>query len=206
MKHKNPPNTRVNLIPVEELEAGYKNAAKVYQENENLKKQIESLAKAPEEYVIAKDMRLAEDDLNAIKDMAKNASLTQSQFEALALEHESRAVAKQKAREQAFKEVGEENLNVLKDYVAKSYPEKVAESVLEKLVLDKEAREAALAHRQQLLNSAVPGMNKTSYANYQIEYEDVLKARDESQKSPHLVKLRDRYLNLMAQYANQRKS
>jgi hypothetical protein len=191
---------------VEQLEEGYKNSAKVFQENENLKKQLETFTKAPDDYLRPDGVELQDNDLDEVKRLAKSAGLTQEHFNRLAKDWSARKQSKKQAFEEKIKALGEENLNVLKDYVAKHYPEKVADAVLDKLIKDDSAREAALKHREQLLNSTTPGLSKVNGGyGYSVTYNDVLKAREAHQSNKSNMKLRDNYLRLTAEYAKQQK-
>lgn len=190
---------------IEQLEEGYKNSAKVYQENESLKNQLEEISKAPDEYIQPQGVQLGETDLNTVTNLAKNAGLTQKHFEKLALGWANRNQSKQQAFEQKIKEIGDETINVLKDYVSKNYPDKVADTVLKKLITDKEARQSALTHRTQTLNSAAPGFSKVNMGlSYTVTHEDVLKARSAAQSQPSNLKMRDRYIALTAEYVKQK--
>jgi hypothetical protein len=189
---------------VEELENGYKNAAGVFNENETLKKKLSEFTSVPEDYQRPMDVELPDDYIQDIKTLAKNAGLTQTQFEKLARESKERTEAQKVKFNEAQKELGEDNLNILKDYVKKYYPEKVGDAILKTLITDKEARAAAMAHRQVLLNNTVPGVGAVTVGGYRVTREDVLKQRAELQKRPHDLKARDKYINLMSQYADQK--
>lgn len=186
---------------VEELEAGYKNAAKVYQENEALKKQLEEVNKVPDDYLVPQGLEL---DVSEVKRIAKNAGLTQTQFEKLSFETQAKIRSEQENQARMVKELGEENLNILKDYVNNNYPEKIADAVMDKIIKDPDARNIALNHRTKLLNSSVPGLGSTG-TNYAIQYDDVIKARDNANKNPSNLKARDSYLNVLSAYAKQNK-
>ena len=87
---------------------------------------------------------------------------------------------------------------MLQDYVKKAYPEKLHDSVLKTLIKDKDARTAALEHRQQLLTSRVPGdIDKPGVGfDYKVNYEDVLKAREAAMSNKGDMKLRKKYLDI----------
>lgn len=187
---------------VEQLEEGYKNSAKIYQENEALKKQLQT----PEDYLKPEGIALDDKNYEELKQLAKSTGLTQGHFDKLCNEWQAKITKKKEKVEAAFKEVGEENINVLKDYVSKNYPEKIAQTVLKKLVLDKEAREAALKHREALLNTSVPGVNRVNAAGYNVTYNDVLKAREQHLKNNKDAKLRDQYVKITAEFAKQKNS
>lgn len=168
---------------VEELEAGYKNSLPLYQENQTLKSKFDEVTKIPDEYLTPSDVALHEDDISDVKTLAKNSGLTQAQFEKLARETYVKGKNKLDAYEKAKADLGADTLHTLQDYVEKYYPAKIGESVLKKLILEKDARDIALQHRNTLLNSRVPGMNTGSPIPYTVTNADVLKARDEMNAS-----------------------
>lgn len=188
---------------VEDLENGYKNSAAVFEENENLKRKLSEVASVPDDYQTPSDLSLPDELVGTIKEISKRAGLNQSQYEKLARESKERNEISDAKFKEAQKELGEENLNILKDFIGKNYPGKVSEAVLKQAIVDKEARAAILAQRQVLLNSSVPGMQRPGHGGYNITKDDVLKARENLQKRPHDMKARDAYLNITSQYANQ---
>jgi len=115
---------------VEELEAGYNNAAKVYQENEELKGKYTSLTTIPDEYAVPADVTLHDNDLAEIKRAAKDSGLTQAQFDKLALAQNQSVKSKLESFENSKKEIGADNLNLLQDFIKNTYPEKAGEALL----------------------------------------------------------------------------
>ncbi len=191
---------------VEELENGYKNAATVYEKNKELEKKIDEF-KTPDDYKVPANLTLDEAELNDLKGLARNSSLTQVQFDKLVSESKAKKDASSSAFENAKKEIGADKLSVLQDYVNKNYPPEIASSVLNQLIADKKARDAALLHRDKILNSHIPGINKVNSSGYaSVTRDDMLKAREEMQKRPSDKKARDRYISLTAEYAHQNKS
>lgn len=191
---------------VEELEAGYKNSLPTFQENENLKKRLEEITAVPSDYINPSDIELDENRVSDIKARAKEAGLTQAQYEKLVAGDKRRVEDYKKNFETAKKEVGEETINVLKDYVSKHYPKELQDGILNTLIGNKEARQSALNHRQQLLSNKVPGVGKPSYGNYNVTQEDIDKAYVAKEKNRGNIKARDHYLNLIAMKANQEAS
>lgn len=192
---------------IEELEAGYKNSAKVYQENEELKKQLENY-KTPEDYDVPTNIELKQ--INEIKTMAKNAGLTQQQFEKLVMDTDALNRRAAEAHKQMFEEkvkaIGDENLNLLKDYVSKSFPEAARDEVLRKFILDDNARSQALRDRESRISNSIPGISNITAAAYSVTYDDVLKAREASLKNPGNQRLRENYLKLMSANAAQKRA
>lgn len=190
---------------VEELEAGYKNSLPVFQENQTLKTKLEEVTKIPDEYKTPEGVTLHDSDLAEVKRLAKTSNLTQQQYEKLLLETNHKSKNQFEAFENAKKEIGADNLNMLQDYVKKYYPEKIGDAVLKKLILEKDARDIALQHRASLLNSQVPGMSGTRpNSGYQVTQKDVLAAREEMNNSAGKAKVaaRTKYIALSREMAH----
>lgn len=190
---------------IEELEAGYNNAAKVYQDNEDLKRKYDETIKVPDDYQVPSEVRLHDDDVAQLKQTAKNSGLTQSQFEKLALAQTSAVQSKLDSFENAKKEVGADNINLLQDFINKSYPAKVAEKMLKEAIKDKDLRAELMEQRTKMLNSSIPGSNKVTVGNYNnVTHEDVRKQRDIMMKSrgKARVEAQKRYVALNAQLAH----
>lgn len=191
---------------VEELEAGYKNSLPTFQENETLKKELAEVTSVPETYLNPSDVQLEANRVAEIQNRAKEAGMTQAQYEKFLRGDKSRLDNHQQAFEKAKKEVGEETINVLQDYVSKNYPKEIAENIVNTFILNKEARQAALNHRQQLLNNQVPGMGKTPAIGYTVTDEDIRKAYIAKEKNRSDIKAQNNYLNLIAAKAAQQRT
>jgi len=189
---------------VEELEAGYKSSLPVFQENETLKKKVDELTSIPVTYLNPSDIEHDPSRIEDIKSRAKEVGLTQAQYEKF-LRNDKARVEKNKSNfEAARKEVGDETLNILTDYVSKHYPKELHDNMLKTFIGNKDARQAALNHRSQLLNNQVPGMQKTSAAGgYHVSDQDVRKAYDLKEKNRGDLRARQNYLNLVAAKAAQ---
>lgn len=190
---------------IEELEAGYNNAAKVYQENEEVKRKLDEITKVPDDYQTPSEVGLHDNDLAQLKIAAKQSGLTQTQFEKLALNQDKTVRSKLEAFENAKKEVGADNLNMLQDFLSKSYPEKIAEKMLNEAIKDKDLRNQLLEQRTKALNSSVPGSNRVSIGSYNdVTRKDVLAAREEMTKSRGRarVEAQKRYIDLSSKLAH----
>lgn len=164
---------------VEELEAGYNNAAKVYQDNEDLKKRIDESTKIPDDYAIPSDVQLHESDINELKAAAKESGLTQAQFERLAMKQNQSVKSKLESFENAKKELGSDNLNLLQDFLNKTYPDKVADKMLKEAIKDKDLRAQLMDQRTKMLNSSVPGSSQVTPNTYNdVTHDDVKKQRE----------------------------
>lgn len=183
---------------VEELEAGYKNSLPTFQENETLKKQLEEVTKIPDVYLNPSDV--ADVEATRIADIqarAKEAGMTQAQYDKFVRSDKARIEASKSSFENMKKEVGEQTLNILTDYVSKNYPKELQDNMIKTFIVNKDARTAALNHRSQLLDNQVPGMNRPAQPNYNISQEDVDKAYLAKEKDPHNLKKRDAYIGLL---------
>lgn len=190
---------------VEELEAGYNNAAKVYQENDDLKNKYDAVTKVPDAYAVPQGIELHENDIEELKQSSKNSGLTQAQFDRLALAQNDKVKGKVQSFENAKKEIGADNLNLLQDFISKTYPEKAGAALLKEAIKNKEVRDAILTQRTQVLNSSVPGVNKVFSSGYnEVTHEDVIKAREVMTKSRGRarVEAQKRYIGLAAKLAH----
>lgn len=191
---------------VEELEVGYKNSLPVFQENETLKKQLNDLTSVPTDYISPTDVQLEENYSTDLKTRAKEVGLTQEQYEKLVRSEKKRLADTLQRYESNKKEVGEETINVLKDYVSNNYPQELHDDLLRNFIGNKEARQAALKHRDQLLNSSAPGLNKPAVGNYNVTREDILKARKsvEESRGNAKEKAKAHYIKLLSIQAEQK--
>ena len=152
-------------------------------------------------------MTLEENRVSELKARAKEAGMTQAQYEKFVRSDKARVDQNNTNFENAKKEVGEPTINTLKDYIAKQYPPELADSMLNTFIGNKSAREAALKHRDQVLNNSIPGMGKQAPpSGYNVSPEDVRKAYDAKEKDPHNPAKRQAYLNLLSQQANAKAS
>ena len=132
--------------------------------------------------------------------------MTQAQYEKFLRSDKARLEQNKQNFEKARKEVGEETINLLTDYVNKNYPKELHESMLKTFIANGEARKAALNHRGQLLNNQVPGMRQPAQGGYHVTQDDVNKAYAEKEKHPHDLKRRQAYLSLLDARAAQQAS
>ncbi len=188
---------------VEELEAGYKNSAIIYDENQNLKTKVSELSTIPENYLNPSDVELDQNRIADIQARAKETGMTQAQYEKFVRSDKARVDKNKESFVNMKKEVGEQTLNILTDYVSKNYPKELQENMLNTFIVNKDARAAALNHRTQLLNNNIPGMNRPAQTNYNVSQEDVAKAYAAKEKNPHDLKARQAYLNILTAQAAQ---
>lgn len=147
----------------EEMEEAIKSkdteAHKLFETNKLLKAQMEQANQAPEHYDVPAEAERIKDDMEAITKMAKAASLSQEKFTKLVNERISERMDYEKRYDASKKEVGDENMLVLNDYVNKNYPEPVRKQIMDNFVMNPTARAEALAHRNQTLDTRTPGMS-----------------------------------------------
>ncbi len=192
---------------VAELEEGYKNSAKVFQENEDIKKKFEEVTKIPDHYNTPTDIQLHENDVADVQKSAKASGLTQAQYEKLVRETTAKSAAKHEAYESAKRDMGADNLNVLQDFINKTYPEKLRDIMLKQAITNNEVRETILNQRQEALRTGVPGMNRVAAGgNYQVTEKDAMKARDEmnATRGKARIKAQERYIALQREIAHQK--
>jgi len=184
---------------LEEFEEAYKHSGKVNQINADLNRRIEEMTTIPDDYKVPDGINI--ENIVDIKMMAKNVGLSQSHFEKFAKTMHEKEVSSKENYEKSRKEINDDQYNVLTEYVNKNYPEKIAKKMIDEFVLNKDAREEALKHRDKLLNSKTPGIGTVPIVQ-PMDYSEVIKARDELQKQPHNLKLRERYLAATKAYAH----
>ncbi|WP_010597626.1 hypothetical protein [Rickettsiella massiliensis] len=110
----------------------------------------------------------------------------------------------QSQREDRKKFLGDK-LTIIEDYVTKTYPASLQSTILNTLIGDENAMSDALKHRDQLLNSQVPGLS-SQRANLSDPYEgknELLKVAKEYERDPS-DKNRKRYINLASEVAEAR--
>ena len=184
---------------IEELEKAYKNSAKVFNENKILQEKLKSY-EVPESYILP-DVQLAEPVLNDLQHLAKSAGLNQEQFTKTLLSMQEQQKQYQTQLEERKKQLGEQ-LKVVEDCVTKTYPPALHNTILNTLLGDKNAMSDVMKHRDQVLNSQVPGLSNQR-ANLSDPYEgrtELLTLAKEYQKNP-TEKNRKRYINLASEAA-----
>lgn len=143
---------------VEDLEKAYNEVGQTLRENATLKNEITQLRSVPDEYSLPDNILLQADDLNDLKKIARNSNLSQEHFQKMAEQMSERAKANQEKFDNRKKEVGEEKLNVLQDFIKKQYPQNVQDAIINKCIEDNEAMSQILNQRDKLLNSKAPGI------------------------------------------------
>lgn len=184
------------------LVKAYKNSAKVYQENQELKKLIE----IPETYELPSDNKISEDQIENIRLVAKNSGLSQHQFEKMVIEANKLALNNVEKLEKSKKEIGDFTLNMLDDYVSAHYAPELKEKVMNDLVRNPTLRDAAMRHREQLLDKRIPGMNATVTSNPvgTVSNDELQKAIRDSNNNPADVNLRNKMIDLINRKAKQK--
>lgn len=198
-----------NKFPtVEGLEKAYNNAAKVFQDNQNLTQQLEAATKVPDDYAPPTDLSMPEADSKQLKEIAKKSGLTQKQFEAAAkaLADQNTAVKQLEINRQLDirKQLGDDKIALVNEFVAKTYPPQVADAVMKQALTSPEAFTALMAQREASLNSRVPGMSSVGAGPQPVTPDMIMSARNAHLARPGDMKLRESYLNLISQQANSR--
>lgn len=191
---------------VEELEEGYKAGLRVHLENKELKERYA----IPDDYTAPEGVSLRENELNEIKYIAKNSNLTQDQFEKTVKAMESRIKSQREAFDKARQEIGNERLVVIEDYVRKTYPESLQQSILNTAIKDKKAMDDIMKQRDRDLDSTVPGISVSGNrdaadakpAGYDGQRE-VMEAAREYERNPSQAN-KDRYIRLATEVGNER--
>ena len=187
---------------VDELEKAYKNSAKVFNDNKALQERLKNY-EVPESYHLP-NVSLPETMLQEIEGLAKAANLSQEQFNKTLFFFFLQQKQYQAQIEEKTKNLGDK-LNVIQDYVTKTYPTSLHTPILNTLLGDENAMTEALKHRDQLLNSQVPGLSNQQ-ANLSDPYEgqqEMLKIAKEYERNPS-DKNRKRYISLANEIAEDR--
>lgn len=202
-----PPKLWANKFKTpEDLEKGYGEVVKMMIQSNEISKELELLKQIPEQYTIPETIKLTENELEDIKTISKNAGLNQFHFENIAKQMQDRNNMQLIAFENAKKEIGDENLQVLNGYVKSFYPESIHDHVMTKLIKDKTAMKDAMDHRDKLLNSSVPGLDKGSTRSperYDGERE-LLEVAKIVHSNPRDIKAREKYIKLANEVGNAR--
>lgn len=179
---------------------------KLNEQHVQLKEKHETLTKVPAAYELPPEVELSPREKAVIERAAKNAGLTQDHFTKVAQEFHADEVSRRQSYEERRKELGDEKLNVISDYVKKNYPEKVQEVVFNEIIKDDEAMTQAMNDRDKRLNSSAPGMNTGSTNVPPSKFDgqaELIKARDEWYKNPTQAN-KDKYIDVARQVGEER--
>ena len=145
---------------VEELEKGYCHSLQALNE---IKSELKSFT-APEEYIIP-DVKTHHEIISRAKELAKSTGLSQSQFDAVVRKMDEKNRDSIEKFEESKKRAGEK-LDILEDYVSRHYPKKLKSTIINSLVMDPEAMDEALKHRESMLNTQVPGIHSARGSSF----------------------------------------
>lgn len=188
---------------VEDLEEGYKNAAKVFQEKQELEKQLEQY-KAPEEYQKPESLTLDDNTVKAEEERARQAGLTQNQFDQILKQKQKEFDQHTQNFNQKCQEIGENQVNTIKDHIERVYPPSIQDKMLRETIMNDQARQEVLNQRERTLNSTAPGISVSEPASgSRITKEDIAQARDKFHKTRSLEDQK-RYLSLIQKKASER--
>ncbi|WP_246562467.1 hypothetical protein [Rickettsiella endosymbiont of Dermanyssus gallinae] len=185
---------------VGELEKAYKNSATVFNENKTLKEKLKS-HEVPENYSLP-DVSLPENVLKEMQSLAKTARLSQEQFnKTLTVMQEQQQ--QEKARKEERKKLLGDNFKIAEDYVTKNYLPAFHNPILNTLLGDEIAMSDAMKHREQLLNSQVPGLGsqRANLTDSDDGKNELLKIAAEYRQNPN-DKNRKRYINIASEVAD----
>lgn len=193
---------------IEDLEAAVIGKDKEYTKIFNELGEFKSKYSVPEDYQVEEGLDIADSELSELKKLAKQAGLTQNQFLSTTKQIAQRNKSLKQQLEDQRKNIGEEKLKLLDDYVTRAYPDKIKPIVLNHLIQDKQAMSEALDHRDKLLNTSIPGIKggEASAGSQRYDGEaELLQAARESQADPRDMHKRDRYLKLAQDVGHARK-
>ena len=187
---------------VEELEKGYCHSLQALNE---IKSELKSFT-APEEYVIP-DVKTHHEIISRAKELAKSTGLSQSQFDAVVRKMDEKNRDSIEKFEESKKRAGEK-LDILEDYVSRHYPKKLKSTIINSLVMDPEAMDEALKHRESMLNTQVPGIHSARGSSFstndKTEKEKMIEAMIRYNTNPTKENLDD-YMNRVESVAKNKK-
>lgn len=179
---------------------------KLNEQHSQIKEKYDSLTRVLDSYQIPENFQLSASERAILDRAAKKAGLTQDHYSKVVEEFHAEEVTRQQAYEDRRKQLGEEKLNVVSDYVKKFYPEKVQNVVFNEIIKDDEAMTQAMNDRDKRLNSSAPGMDAGSTNVPPPKYDgqgELLKARDEWYKNPTQAN-KDKYIEMARQVGETR--
>ena len=187
---------------VEELEKGYCHSLQALNE---IKSELKSFT-APEEYIIP-DVKTHHEIISRAKELAKSTGLSQSQFDAVVRKMDEKNRDSIEKFEESKKRAGEK-LDILEDYVSRHYPKKLKSTIINSLVMDPEAMDEALKHRESMLNTQVPGIHSARGSSFstndKTEKEKMIEAMIRYNTNPTKENLDD-YMNRVESVAKNKK-
>ena len=187
---------------VEELEKGYCHSLQSLNE---IKSELKSFT-APEEYVIP-DVKTHHEIISRAKELAKSTGLSQSQFDAVVRKMDEKNRDSIEKFEESKKRAGEK-LDILEDYVSRHYPKKLKSTIINSLLMDSEAMDEALKHRESMLNTQVPGIHSARGASFstndKTEKEKMIEAMRNYNSNPTKENL-DYYMKRIESVAKNKK-
>lgn len=190
---------------VEELSNAYENLQQKYSQTSDEKKRLEERYRAPDDYRVSATHALSENELSQVREEAKLASLNQEQFDVLVKRKSDEAINRKQRADKIREELGDEKINVLKDYVAKNYPPAIGKEMLEKVILDEKLRTEAFQHRDLTLSNTSPGIGTTSDVYAKVTKTELEELAIKVDKNPANLELRDLYLKKLGIYSKQKK-
>lgn len=194
---------------IEQLEEGYKNSAKVFQENEDLKNKLSEIEKVPESYMQPDGVELDESDWSDLREIAKHSQLNQTAFDRMAAQRANARAANIAKYDEARKAMSDEEYNVLESYVKKNYAPSLVDKVMKDFVVNGDARKSAMQHRESLLNGTVTGVGKTGGYGYVVTKSDVIKAAqavDTARTGRERQAAQAKHIQIAKQYAAQKQA
>lgn len=192
----------------EEMEEAIKGKDSEYQKLVADKKVLENLTKAPEMYIEPAGSEILGDELTQLKTTARLSNLSQDHFNKMVTEIAGKRREEEVKYQEEAKNVGDDKVTLLKEYVESVYPANLRKQALRELVSNKEAREIAFKQRERLLSNRVPGMGESGDgSNTPKKYdgqEDVMNAAKEYFKRPNDKNKKEKLIDLARQVGEAR--
>lgn len=200
-KYKTPEDMEAALF------AQNKEVYKLIDEKKSLSAKFQEVGVVPETYTVPENLEYIKNDIGDFKKTAKQAGLSQSHFEKIIREMNSKKGLEYTKYEEKKQAIGSETLAVLNDYVKTNYPEPLHETIYSKLITDETARSKAMEDREKRLNSSIPAFAGATPGSPRPEAYDgekaALQAGEEYRKNP-TEKNKQKYIEICAEVSRAR--
>lgn len=182
----------------------------VGRENAQLKKELESLKVVPEKYQVPDDIAFtSSEEIEFIDKLARNSQLNQTSYDKLLREYENDAKQSYVDRELKKKEIGEDNINLITDFVQELFPVSLQSTVLNQAIRSKDVMTDLLSLRDKALNSSTPGMSTAQSGSTSatetglVTDKEVRQAYENMRKYPNKPEYKQHYFDVNAKLAVQ---
>ena len=190
-----------------------KETFKIIEEKNQLAEKVKEIPVVPESYAVPAGLEYVTSELSDLKLVAKQSGLSQTMFEKMVTELNTKRSIEHNDFEEKKVSLGTAKMAVLKDYVEKNYPAELQDTILTSLIKDEKARGAAMSDREKRLNSSTPGFNTANpgadgkggvpYTPYE-GFQETLELARQAEQDPGNLRLREKLINTAAEVGRAR--